>query len=200
MMWLRLIWNWIRDPNNLTAISTSIIAAFTIVLAWVGYCQARLIRKSIDLARQEFIAAHRPKLRMRRVSLIRPFLPDTHINIRFEAANIGDSQATVVELGFDAYIEGTLFNAAPRPPPIAIDPVPPGRELHMTGTGRAFAEAEIDAIEIGASVLRLLGIINYRDDNNVLRSTSFSRIYEPTTGRFAKVADTDAEADREFEN
>jgi hypothetical protein len=63
--WLYAIIDWLRDPNILTAISTLIIALFTIVLAWVGYRQARLIRKSIDLARAEFISSHRLRCHLR---------------------------------------------------------------------------------------------------------------------------------------
>jgi hypothetical protein len=54
--------DWLFDPVNLTAISTLAISAFTIILAAVGYVQARLIRKSIALAREEFISTHRPKI------------------------------------------------------------------------------------------------------------------------------------------
>ena len=39
-------WNWIRR-DNLTAVSTVVIAAFTVVLAWVGYCQARLLGEAL---------------------------------------------------------------------------------------------------------------------------------------------------------
>jgi hypothetical protein len=45
-----------------TAIATVFIAIFTIVLAIVTNRQARLTRKSIDLARDEFLASHRPKI------------------------------------------------------------------------------------------------------------------------------------------
>ena len=59
MIWLCALWNWIRDPDNLTAISTFVVAIFTVVLALVAYVQARLLRKSIDLARAEFLSTHR---------------------------------------------------------------------------------------------------------------------------------------------
>jgi hypothetical protein len=44
----------ISDPNKLTAVSTSIIAAFTVVLVGVSYSQSRLIRKSIELTKSRF--------------------------------------------------------------------------------------------------------------------------------------------------
>ncbi len=88
------ILKWILDPANLTAISTVIIAAFTIVLAAVGYCQARLIRKSIDLARKEFISAHPPKLRIRYIHLTSG---DENVEVGFTVENTGGSDATVTQ-------------------------------------------------------------------------------------------------------
>jgi hypothetical protein len=90
MAWLGAFWSWIRDPNNLTAISTLVIATFTIVLAWVSYCQARLIRKSIDLARTEFISTHRPRIVLRDIHLIDG-------DVLYMLVNVGDTKATVVE-------------------------------------------------------------------------------------------------------
>ena len=44
-------------------------------------------------------------------------------------------------------------------------------------SNRMLSEAEINAIETGISEWRLLGIVNYTDDNGVMRSTSFMRVY-----------------------
>jgi hypothetical protein len=60
--------DWLWHPDNLTAISTFVIAAFTAVLVRVGYCQARLIRKSIDLTRAEYVSTHRPRVILRDVN------------------------------------------------------------------------------------------------------------------------------------
>src|SRR3984893_11467849 len=69
------------------------------------------IKKTVDLARAEFISTHRPKIRIRRISPIGKLLPNTRTNLTIEAANIGDSKATITEIGFDIYIEGQQFNA-----------------------------------------------------------------------------------------
>src|SRR6185312_2043492 len=61
------------DKNNgpLTAIATIAVAAFTLVL-WIATSrQARLTRESIALSNRTFIATHRPRLRVRRISLDR---------------------------------------------------------------------------------------------------------------------------------
>jgi hypothetical protein len=195
-----------------TAAATVAIGFFTLSLVFVTNRQARLTRAGIEIAQKEFIASHRAKMRIRRITVvrppdipneaglpIRPLFPDHRVSVRIEAANIGDTQANVYEMGIDVYTPGP-FNAAPQPYP-GIPPVLPGQEVQMTASGaRPISEAEIDAVEAGALELRLLGIINYRDDNGVIRSTSFARVYSRALGRFVKVADDDPEADREFEN
>lgn len=90
MLWLSTFWSWIRDPSNLTAISTLVIAAFTIVLAWASYWQARLIRKSIDLARTEFVSTHRPRIILRDIHVVDD-------DVLYMLVNVGDTKATIVE-------------------------------------------------------------------------------------------------------
>ncbi len=67
-------------------------------------------------------------------------------------------------------------------------------------SNRMLSEAEINAIETGISEWRLLGIVNYTDDNGVMRSTSFMRVYNRAMSRFVKVTEYDPDYDREFEN
>jgi hypothetical protein len=95
---------WMSDPITLTAISTLVIAAFTIVLALVGYCQARLIHKSIDLARTEFVSTHRPRIVLRDIHLIED-------DVFYMLVNIGDTKATVVEswISMEFLPDGAVF-------------------------------------------------------------------------------------------
>jgi hypothetical protein len=83
--------DWFRDPNILTAVSTVVIAVFTVVLAVVGFFQARLIRKSIDLARDEFNSSHRPRIIMRDVWC------EPGGDIYYMLFNTGDAPTTIVE-------------------------------------------------------------------------------------------------------
>jgi hypothetical protein len=66
------------------------IASFTIVLAAVGFRQARLIAKSIALAREEFNATHRPHI------VVRDVVKDGD-NILYLLVNKGDSPAIIIE-------------------------------------------------------------------------------------------------------
>src|ERR1700719_4104803 len=83
-------------------ITDSLLALFTLGLVVHG----RAINyQTVDLARAEFISTHRPKIRLRRITPIGKLLPNTRTNLTIEAANIGDSKATITEIGFDIYIE-----------------------------------------------------------------------------------------------
>lgn len=183
-----------------TAVATVFIAIFTFTL-WQSTKRMMVATQgAVDLARQEFVASHRPKLRIRRITPNRPFLFGVPISIVIEVANIGDTQATIFEVGIDVYANGSDFDAAPRPQPSG-PPVPAGKEARMTTTVRqSLSKAQIDAIELGTLELRLLGVINYRDDNGTIRATSFARLYDRTLRRFIKVSEDDQEADREYEN
>ena len=57
----------------------------------------------------------------------------------------------------------------PQPYPSSNPTLPAGMEAGMTAfSNRMLSEAEIDAIETGISEWRLLGIINYTDDNHLI--------------------------------
>jgi len=179
----------------------NLILAFSTVGLWVATISLRRAgNNQIRLAREEFIASHRPRIRINRIFPIEKLFPNTQTRLIIEAANIGDTKATITEVGFDIYIEGQPFNAIPQPYP-GSEPVPPGKEARMTAfSNRMLSEAEINAIETGISEWRLLGIVNYTDDNGVMRSTSFMRVYNRAMSRFVKVTEYDPDYDREFEN
>jgi hypothetical protein len=177
-------------------VGTAVVLVFqSVFLGWTVF----LTRKSIDLARKEFVSSHRPQLRIRRTRPTR-FEANGPVYIMIEAANIGDTNATIESIGFDVYRQGGVFDAVPRPYP-GVEPVEAGRQANIAGRGnQIFTAPEINRIQAGTLLLRLLGIINYRDENGILRSTSFARRYNVALQRFVAVAEDDPEADRNFEN
>jgi hypothetical protein len=194
--WLRVF---DRHNGSVSAAAAFVIMIFTAVLAVVGRRQAILTRESIDLARAEFVAANRPVLRIRRIAPNLPLLPGNRVNITITVGNVGGTTANIAQVGVDIFVDGT-FNAEPRELP-GLPAIPAGAQAVMNATGGVrLTEAQIDAIELGTSELLTVGIINYRDDNGVIRSTSFARIYDRPLGRFIKAPEDHPEADREFED
>jgi hypothetical protein len=84
--------NW--TPEFTTAAATVVIAAFTVVLAGGGSVQAYLTRQAINIARDELISAHPPKLAVRYIHLT---CGNEHIEVDFTVENTGGSRATVTQ-------------------------------------------------------------------------------------------------------
>jgi hypothetical protein len=179
----------ISDPNKLTAVSTSIIAAFTVVLVGVSYSQSRLIRKSIELTKSEFIATHRPRIIVRLVQ--GPFV-EADAKPQFvwvTIANIGVTKATVLEWGADlARRKGRNWitpglDAGPK----VIDPIVlvSGRRHSFTVAAKIpYDDAQIfsdvfDDLADSADKAELcaVGVIRYADESNIVRETGFFRVY-----------------------
>lgn len=174
---------WICDPNILTAISSSVIAAFTIVLAWVGYRQSRLIGKSIDLARQEFAATHRPRI------VVRFIQGPQHEESGFEfvwvtLVNKGETDGTIVAIGNDLarrkgrgdWLLPGLAADVKLVTPITL--VSGERFIINVKAQSPLGDKEIFAEVMGNSELCVVGCIQYRDGNGRLLETGFLRIHD----------------------
>jgi hypothetical protein len=210
------VFNWLWYPDNLTAFSTVVIAAFTVVLAIVGYAQARLIRKSIDLARDELVANYRPRLRVRNI-VITPtneantrelgiFHPNMPVSGQFYVVNVGGSAATITQsrcivfwndggLPMKRPYEGaTGDNQVPR---IKLEPGQSTLGLFMSEDALDQRANTIGTNVIHALHLFVMGWIEYTDDRQIKRRTSFCREFEKrggfAEGRFYAVNDPDYE-------
>jgi hypothetical protein len=168
------------------------VSVFTIVLAWVGYCQARLIRKSIDLARAEFISSHRPRLRIRSVDRSTSN-PTDYIGVRFAVVNVGDTEANL--LG-----SRVMIDFFPEKPPIDFDGTDvveprrylPGASDSYVATSRRkwlILQSEYNA----ARYLFVRGQLVYRNDLGTTYTTSFCRIWNVAANRFKRTDDPDYE-------
>ena len=189
---LHTVFDWMFDPVNLTAVATFVIAAFTIILAVVGYCQARLIRKSIDLARAEFISSHRPRLRVRSIDRSTSN-PVDYIGVQFAVVNVGDTEAHL--LGSRVVVD--FF---PEKPPIdftGTDAVEPRRFLPGASDSYAVTSSRkwliLQSEYNAARHLFVHGQIVYRNDLGTTYTTSFCRIWNVAANRFKRTDDPDYE-------
>jgi hypothetical protein len=162
-----------------TAAAPVVIAIFTVVLACVNGKQARLSRESINLARDEFISTHRPKIIVRNVSTI-GFVVGCPVHVRFKYINIGETRGSI------AAVEACVFL---RP---KDNPVPRGLRLQPceiikatlscgeVGIGETNSSFDIEARDInplqsGGKIICIAGYIKYRDDRGSIRRTGFAR-------------------------
>jgi hypothetical protein len=148
-----------------TAVATVFIGIFTWVLACVTGRQARLTRESIDLARQEFIASHRPLLAIRFVT--HTVDDNDRVGINFGVVNVGSSNANVVGSSVNAeFLPETEW---PNPHDYPVNNgvrlrrfVPGATDRYTVPTNELASLIEVYAE--GRQQLRLYGYIVYADD------------------------------------
>lgn len=75
------------------ALFTAALVFATVLLGIIGVWQGWLTREVVGLAREEFVASHRPKIILRNVSVIEE---DGIEKILYSLINIGESKATIV--------------------------------------------------------------------------------------------------------
>lgn len=183
----------------LNASFTGVLALFTLVLSVSTIMLWIETRRMGNLARDEFIATHRPKIRVR---FIQVGGHDERGNdtVNVVIVNVGESAAIVTHLGADLARRsvrtkdwtspGLRTRAVPHAKPINLA----AGEAHVWnvasetqfGLGDALSDLELCAV----------GQIIYRDENGVARETGFLRVFERETGRY--VPSATAEEDHEY--
>jgi hypothetical protein len=165
----------------LTAVSTAFIAAFTIVLARVTGREARLTTDALNLARQEFVANHRPRVILRYIQ--GPFENEERRQfIWVTFVNIGSNTATIEAFGADlarrwADTENWALPGVDAEP----NEISPSGQRHVfTVTAREVSEAELELQIFHEATsdyqLCAVGVIRYRDTVGVARDTGFFRV------------------------
>jgi hypothetical protein len=195
------------DANSatITAVGTILIAAFTLTL-WL------VTGRSLQLARDEFISSHRPKLRMRLLQMDAPQV-NGPFKISFTMANIGDTAATIVGVDvkiqvrnvvkiFDA--EGQLVNYedarwTSRFPRGQIIPAGDSAILHGESIERFDPEWGVPTEDWALGTVAIIGAITYSDDRRINRRTGFYRICTRSLHRFDLFEDFTEAQLRDFE-
>jgi hypothetical protein len=175
---------WLADPVNLTAISTVVIALFTIILAIVGYCQARLTRDTIRLARDEFNATHRPEIIVRNVGYVAdPEDNRMRLIARIVIVNKGASRAHIINLSGIILTPTDELTAD-----VALRAYPIGKEQDLVG-GQPY-QWDIESPNHQEPAIRIaqtrgeksewicIGLIRYADMEGRIRETGFFRRFD----------------------
>jgi hypothetical protein len=174
-----------------TAVATGVVAIFTIVLARVTGRQARLTRESIDLARQEFIATHRPRVVVRYIQ--GPFRDDDgHRFVWITIVNTGANDAIIEQVGADLALrrdeddrwETPGLDAGPK----TVEPfVLTSGQRHVFTVTAKTSDATEEAIFRDAwdnHQLCAVGVVRYKDGNGIGRDTGFFRVLDDDGEKF----------------
>ena len=168
-----------------------VVTAFLAVIAiWQG-CQlkrtVKATRDSVDLARQEFLSTHRPKIRVRRI-VLEEEKGTVILSLRYDMVNIGDRPAKNIAVMYEIEI---------RPRHDAILPNFPNAPLLSSGYKNVWPLIEAgvkvsepatidqaiqDEFQIerptNSNVLYFTGFIKYEDELGIVRETGFCRKFK----------------------
>lgn len=155
------------------------------------------------LAREQFISAHRPVIRVKHVwaSALTSEVP---FGVEVVVVNTGATNARVVAYAIECRIEGGINQLPPRPEfrsrAEMDEPLASGVALAITRvTPDIFGAEAVRETQQGNRLLYCYGYIEYIDDLDRRRKTAFCRClnytdWEPgTAGRFVKHANRDYE-------
>ena len=167
-------------------LSTVAIAIFTFSLWFSTHRLWKAGEKQIALAREEFIATHRPRVIVR---FIRTYLDENANQVAgITIVNVGDTPATIMGWGSDIARRKKQTETGWEPPGIdasakPIDPLPlKSGQRHYFETPSKLKPEKLAFLE--EFELCVLGEIRYIDDNGTSRTTGFFRIYDPRTDQF----------------
>jgi hypothetical protein len=191
-------------------VATVILGIATSGLLVAAAFQAYLTRKSIDLARAEFISTHRPKLRIRRIILTGFFdrfdaemiSHGDEVEAEITVVNVGGTPANIVDSRYRIYFYKDTI-------PLEIPYEDHPSRLQLTTEKRILAVGQLQTFEMtgkailkdpgeGMRVMRqfasenwsmaIIGEITYRDDLSRNRVTGFLRVWK-REGYFIPVED-----------
>jgi hypothetical protein len=169
------------------------LALFTAALFFVTW---RLARDAARTAKSEFVATHRPHIRLREFHCVGG--PDQPATIRFTVFNAGGSKAII--RGGSGKAE-FLLSGRPLPPPTFVaakdiemmDAFDAGAIQERVSFPLAYTGYAIEDQNRSGPSLFFYGYIAYADEMGHTFLTAFCRVYNPSTFRFRKVDDPDYE-------
>jgi hypothetical protein len=194
-------WAWIADHATVlsavvSAIAAVAIAFFTVKLTHATTKQARLTRKAITLARDEFNATHRPKI----VCLFFESYtgaggdPD---GVEITYVNVGPAPAVMIEIGRVIIATENLRVGAITDIASLNRKVLASGVKDTAGIGNLIVDiARLNAKDraLGAGMpIYCIGHIAYEDMAGLRRETGFCRLFAPGTDSWLSVKDSEYE-------
>jgi hypothetical protein len=193
----------VSDPINLF---TAVLAILTVALVGTSVWQGSLTRQSINLGRAEFLASHRPRIRIRWISGPSSYGDEDDISvIKLCVANVGESPATIVEANIAAsFVDNDGCFCASNvldPREFVTNVVLQPSETHVfeqTHLGKNPVRLW-DNVDEGDYFFLIDGAVAYVDGVGLKRVTSFARTLVQGSGAYRVFAAADYPS-REYED
>lgn len=172
---------------------------------------ASAAQKSVDLSREEFIATHRPEIRLKHLIFSGPQDPETPTGIDLILVNKGSTEAKIIGFNIRAVAidHNDMLPAFPQFPNPLIqldsphDVLASGVTLHFNKAinGPGLTDEEFADVVMNRKTMYCFGRIEYKDQLGIFRTTGFCRklIRTPQQsqsreyGRWERVIDPDYE-------
>lgn len=179
-----------KVTDSLLVLFTAILAIFTGLL----WCSTKKLwgttKDSVDLAREEFIASHRPKIIVRNFGIMDGEIPNGKpINIFFVAANIGESTGKIVEVRSATVVLGAkeelpLDFSFPFSEKFDFNLVSGTHEVFPANGCTPLENTESMKVYAGDYAFYCIGTLAYIDEIGIRRETGFCRRYYSREGRW----------------
>lgn len=171
-----------------TAGATIAVAAFTWTLWRSTDKMWKLGGYQLQLARDEFNATHRPRMRIKFVRLVEPIEAGKPIMVQLVSVNYGDTNATVVHWGLithpvvvGRHFPSNPFANAPQYP--SNMRLPSGVHLdHLPQPAGSVTGEELKGILADSTRLYFFAYVDYLDNANTFRQTGCCRVFRASVG------------------
>jgi hypothetical protein len=173
----------IKITDVFLAAFNGLLVIVTAVLIAVGISQGRELRRAVDASKDEFVANHRPKVRLKHLWLMNDIWSGEKIVLELTMVNNGTAEGIGAEVGIRIHI---VRADRPLPPDPSIPAIANlggqklvcGKNLTLRGldTGITLTDPENTAIQNGRSKLYCVGYISYLDGADRMRITGFCRV------------------------
>ncbi|MGH6889850.1 MAG: hypothetical protein ACREHF_11765 [Rhizomicrobium sp.] len=205
---MMVIWafsGWLTDHATavsavVSALATVFIAYFTITLARTSTEQGQLTQQSINLARAEFNATHRPKIIIHSVALPLDFSSgqDMKIGAFIVYANVGSISANITEIR-----ARITRSAIPLQAGVHVHELKEAGGKEVVAGGKDYFRVKSDhtiaperAIQESNDPSRgaviCMGVIVYEDGNQNRRETGFYRRFDAISERWERGTESDS--------
>lgn len=198
----------IKITDVFLAIFNALLVIVTAILIAVGIGQGRELRRAVDASKDEFLATHRPKIRLKHLWLTSDIWSGEEIVLELTMVNTGTAEALGQMVGVIIQIVRADRPLAPTIPipnsaNLGGQKLNCGKNLTLSPlhTGTVLTSVENAEIQNGRSKLYCVGYISYLDGAERMRITGFCRVLTfpknilalAGNSRFRKFVDPDYE-------
>ncbi|WP_338735091.1 cell envelope integrity protein TolA [Asticcacaulis sp. DW145] len=190
---------WLGFVNFIALVLTLAAASWA---AWESHKSAEATVEAVNLARKEYIATHRPRLRFNTCEFDK-FGPNIPLTCNVTMINFGETNANIFLISAGFIIKNGDFQnyLGPDTEDHEQRAIIPGEQFFIEWTtNHSFSPYLFRSIINGDTELFYDGTVHYRDANGTIRVTGFTRRYDRNRRKFRKLPAGHDFEDGEYES